>query len=309
NLSVFHPIIVQLKIQLTSVASIGGTTRVGLSYPESAISGSSSSVSSSSSSSSSKGSSSPPPQQDSQPDYPRGPPMDPPLGQSLPHTLRFLVNPSADCALSLVRSFDLQKNKISSTVEEKINEELKPSPIVASTSAEDQNNDTSTSEETASTNSSKPFIKFVKAGDKPAERPTTNKAEFVKAAERPTTDKVETTKKPAIRYAEMYRRTSKRPHGPPMRPQYRATWVPTVNRNFPPVNRKLPTGGIGLRMFKHQQAGFGNLSNLIVHQSYGKDMTMLIFPTSSDVFPLPEEVPTSRRKFPLPEEVPTGSEK
>nr|GFC61617.1 hypothetical protein [Tanacetum cinerariifolium] len=32
-----------------------------------------------------------------------------------------------------------------------------------------------------------------------------------------------------------------RPHGPPMRPRYRALWVPTVNRNFPPVNRKLPT--------------------------------------------------------------------
>nr|GEZ59382.1 putative reverse transcriptase domain-containing protein [Tanacetum cinerariifolium] len=46
--------------------------------------------------------------------------------------------------------------------------------------------------------------------DRPAERPTTNKAEFVKAAERPTTDKVETAMKPAIRYAEMYRRTSKR---------------------------------------------------------------------------------------------------
>nr|GEU71101.1 hypothetical protein [Tanacetum cinerariifolium] len=47
------------------------------------------------------------------------------------------------------------------------------------------------------------------AGDKPAERPTTNKAEFMKAAERSTTDKVETAKKPSVRYAEMYRRTSK----------------------------------------------------------------------------------------------------
>nr|GFB25286.1 hypothetical protein [Tanacetum cinerariifolium] len=56
------------------------------------------------------------------------------------------------------------------------------------------------------------------------------------------TDKVETAKKPAVRYAEMYRRTSKRPHSPPMRPQYRAPWVPTVNRNFPSVNRKLLTG-------------------------------------------------------------------
>nr|GFB32560.1 hypothetical protein [Tanacetum cinerariifolium] len=33
---------------------------------------------------------------------------------------------------------------------------------------------------------------------------------FVKAAERPTTDKAKTAKKPAVRYAEMYRRTSKR---------------------------------------------------------------------------------------------------
>nr|GEZ28948.1 hypothetical protein [Tanacetum cinerariifolium] len=31
-------------------------------------------------------------------------------------------------------------------------------------------------------------------------------------------------------------------HGPPIRPQYKALWVPTVNRNFPPVNRKLLTG-------------------------------------------------------------------
>nr|GEV24162.1 hypothetical protein [Tanacetum cinerariifolium] len=57
-----------------------------------------------------------------------------------------------------------------------------------------------------------------------------------------------------------HRSVGHRPHGPPMRPmrsntngtrpkrtsvmrpQYRAPWVPTVNRNFPPVNRKLPTG-------------------------------------------------------------------
>nr|GFC94575.1 hypothetical protein [Tanacetum cinerariifolium] len=45
-----------------------------------------------------------------------------------------------------------------------------------------------------------------KAGDRPAERPTTNKTEFMKVAERPTTDKVETAKKHAVRYAEMYRR-------------------------------------------------------------------------------------------------------
>nr|GFC85956.1 hypothetical protein [Tanacetum cinerariifolium]GFC89067.1 hypothetical protein [Tanacetum cinerariifolium] len=118
----------------------------------------------------------------------------------------------------------------------------RPSPTVESTSAEGQNKISTTIENGESTDSilSKPAVKFVKAGDRPAERPTTNKAEFVKAAERPTTDKVETAKKSAVRYAKIP--AGHRPHGPPMRPQYRAPWVPTINRNFPPVNRKLPTG-------------------------------------------------------------------
>nr|GFB13250.1 hypothetical protein [Tanacetum cinerariifolium] len=172
----------------------------------------------------------------------------------------------------------------------------RPTPTVESTSAEGQNKISTTAENGESTDSilSKHAVKFVKAGDKPAERPTTNKAEFVKAAKRPTTDKVETAKKPAVRYAEMYRRTSKRstirgnqrnwnnlksyqlgpktygapmrpshgpashrPYGPPMRPirsnmndarprtsavrpQYRASWVPTVYRNFPSLIEKFP---------------------------------------------------------------------
>nr|GFB42887.1 hypothetical protein [Tanacetum cinerariifolium] len=44
---------------------------------------------------------------------------------------------------------------------------------------------------------SKPVVKFVKAGDRPAEWPTTNKAEIVK--------------KPTVKYAEMYRRPSQKP--------------------------------------------------------------------------------------------------
>nr|GEY54820.1 ubiquitin hydrolase [Tanacetum cinerariifolium] len=94
------------------------------------------------------------------------------------------------------------------------------------------------------------------------------------------TNKVETIRKSSVKYAEMYRRTTKKPNvrgnqrnwnnlkshqlGPnfvmkkkacfncgdfnhlaydcrKMRPQYRAPWVPTVNKNFPPVNRKLTT--------------------------------------------------------------------
>nr|GFB94637.1 hypothetical protein [Tanacetum cinerariifolium] len=113
----------------------------------------------------------------------------------------------------------------------------RPSPTIESTSAEGQNKQSTTAENGESTDSilSKPAVKFVKEGDSPAERPTTNKAEFVKAAERPTTDKVETTKKPAVRYAEMrrvqrettrsqnhaYMSPSYRSYGAPMRPSYR----------------------------------------------------------------------------------------
>nr|GFD01193.1 hypothetical protein [Tanacetum cinerariifolium] len=63
-----------------------------------------------------------------------------------------------------------------------------------------QNKHSTTAENGESTDSilSKPAVKFVKAGDRPAERPTT--------------DKVETVKKRAVRYAKMYRRTSKRKH-------------------------------------------------------------------------------------------------
>nr|GFB92928.1 hypothetical protein [Tanacetum cinerariifolium] len=48
-----------------------------------------------------------------------------------------------------------------------------------------------------------------------------------------------------------YRPAGHRPHGPAMNPrrpiinvrtQYRAPWVPTVNRNNPPVSRKFSTG-------------------------------------------------------------------
>nr|GEZ60952.1 hypothetical protein [Tanacetum cinerariifolium] len=82
-----------------------------------------------------------------------------------------------------------------------------PSPTVESTLAEGQNKHSTTTENGESTDSilSKPAVKFVKAGDRPAKRPTT--------------DKVETAKKPAIRYAEMYRRTSKR-----KRVQRETTW-------------------------------------------------------------------------------------
>nr|GFC55411.1 hypothetical protein [Tanacetum cinerariifolium] len=118
--------------------------------------------------------------------------------------------PAADLYLSPKK--DLSWTSLPEFADDTVTDYNKPSPTVESTSAKGQNKNSTTAENGESTGSilSKPAVKFVKAGDRPAERPTTNKAEFVKAAERPTTDKVETAKKPTVRYAEMYRRTSKR---------------------------------------------------------------------------------------------------
>nr|GFB81115.1 hypothetical protein [Tanacetum cinerariifolium] len=69
-----------------------------------------------------------------------------------------------------------------------------PSPTMESTLGDDQNKNPSVTKTEASTStiSPKPFIKFVKA------------------AERSTTNKVETVKKPSIKYAELYRKTTNR---------------------------------------------------------------------------------------------------
>nr|GFB95656.1 hypothetical protein [Tanacetum cinerariifolium] len=107
---------------------------------------------------------------------------------------------------------DLSWTGLPEFADDTVTDYSRPSPTIESTSTEGQNKHSTTAENGESTDSilSKPAVKFVKAGDRPAERPTTNKAEFVKATERPTIDKVETAKKPAVRYAEIYRRTSKR---------------------------------------------------------------------------------------------------
>nr|GEV03280.1 putative reverse transcriptase domain-containing protein [Tanacetum cinerariifolium] len=72
----------------------------------------------------------------------------------------------------------------------------RPSPAIESTSGDVQNKNPSFTKTEASHNtiSSKPFIKFVKATDRPTEDKT---------------DKKETAKKPTVKYAELYRRTSK----------------------------------------------------------------------------------------------------
>nr|GFA99772.1 hypothetical protein [Tanacetum cinerariifolium] len=73
-----------------------------------------------------------------------------------------------------------------------------PSPTVANTSAEDQNNDTSTSEETASINPSKAFIKFIKPKESQPES---------------MIEEQETPKKPQVKNSEQNRQSNRRPKG------------------------------------------------------------------------------------------------
>nr|GEW47112.1 ribonuclease H-like domain-containing protein [Tanacetum cinerariifolium] len=104
----------------------------------------------------------------------------------------------------------------------------RPSPAIESNSDDLQNRNPSVTENGASSSTilSKPVIKFMKA----TERPTETKSA-----------KVETVKKPSVKYAEMYRKTSKRSNVR-VRTQVRVPRVPTVNRKFPTVYRKFPTG-------------------------------------------------------------------
>nr|GFA68441.1 hypothetical protein [Tanacetum cinerariifolium] len=71
------------------------------------------------------------------------------------------------------------------------------SPTVASTSTEGQNKDSSTSEDDASPNTPKPFVKFVKPKDSQYESKI---------------NKQETPKKPQVKYAEQYRYSNKKPN-------------------------------------------------------------------------------------------------
>nr|GFA19449.1 hypothetical protein [Tanacetum cinerariifolium] len=246
--------------------------------------------------------------------------------------------PAADLYRSLKK--DLSWTGLPEFADDKVTDYSRPSPTVESTSAEGQNKHSTTTENGESTDSilSKPTVKFVKAGDRPAERPSTNKAEFVKAAERTTTDKVETIKKPVVRYVEMYRRTSKRrrvqrettrsqnhsyespyhrsygapmrpsngpaghrPHGPPMRP---------MRSNMNVINRRNRVKDVQASACWVWKSVKPNSASIILKRyDYVDVRGRSSFPTSSDVFPLPEEVPTARRKFPLSEEVPTGSAK
>nr|GFC37802.1 hypothetical protein [Tanacetum cinerariifolium] len=71
--------------------------------------------------------------------------------------------PTAD--LYLYPKKDLSWTGLLEFMDDTVTDYSRPSPTIVSTSAKDQNKDTSTSEDVASTNPPKPFVKFVKPKD------------------------------------------------------------------------------------------------------------------------------------------------
>nr|GEX47997.1 hypothetical protein [Tanacetum cinerariifolium] len=109
-----------------------------------------------------------------------------------------LVDDQEEFALMAKSSSDTEvfDNSLCSKAYDTITNYSRPSASIESNSSDLQNNDSSVSENGGSSESimSKPMIKFVKAADSPI---------VIK------TNKDETVRKPSIKYAEMYRKTSK----------------------------------------------------------------------------------------------------
>nr|GFB64526.1 hypothetical protein [Tanacetum cinerariifolium] len=104
--------------------------------------------------------------------------------------------PTADLYLSPKK--DLSWTGLPEFVDDTVTDYSRPSPTVASTSAEDQNKDTSTSKDVASPNLPKLFVKFVKPKDSQPES---------KSKEQ------EIPKKSHVKYPEQNRHSNKRPKG------------------------------------------------------------------------------------------------
>nr|GFC69630.1 hypothetical protein [Tanacetum cinerariifolium] len=104
--------------------------------------------------------------------------------------------PAADLYLSPKK--DLSWTGLPEFMDDTVTDYSRPSPTVVSTSAGDQNKDTSTFEDVASPNPPKPFVKFVKPKDsQPESKPKEQ----------------ETPKKSQVKYVEQYKHSNKRPKG------------------------------------------------------------------------------------------------
>nr|GFD16460.1 hypothetical protein [Tanacetum cinerariifolium] len=140
--------------------------------------------------------------------------------------------PAANLYLSPKK--DLSWTGLPEFVDDTMTDYSRPSPTIPSTTAEDQNKDTSTYKDVASTNPPKPFVKFVKPKDSQPES---------KSKEQ------ETPKKSQVKLngAHMrlpHRSSGPRPHRDSMRPTFRPAghkpYAPSMNPWRPTMNDTRP---------------------------------------------------------------------
>nr|GEV18951.1 hypothetical protein [Tanacetum cinerariifolium] len=159
--------------------------------------------------------------------------------------LGYTAVPPPTAQLYLSPKKDLYWTGLPECADDTVTDYSRPSPTVESSSEEDKNRNPSPSKNVASPITPKQFVKFVKASDSP---------DFVmkKKACFNYGDFNHLTYECRKRVKRKTTRTSfnKSAHSYPNRhfqrksaviSQNRAPWVPTVNRNFPPVNRKFST--------------------------------------------------------------------
>nr|GEU48151.1 putative ribonuclease H-like domain-containing protein [Tanacetum cinerariifolium] len=152
--------------------------------------------------------------------------------------------PTAQLYLSLKK--DLSWTGLPECADDTVTDYSRPSPTVESTLEDDQNRNPSVSETVASPITSKPFIKPVAHRPyRPSQRPVRTNMNDARP-NRTFFDK------------QAYSNTNRPVHRTSaVRTPYRAPWVPTVYRNYPPVNRKLSTGS---RNFPTAKRKFPNAS-------------------------------------------------
>nr|GFA75209.1 hypothetical protein [Tanacetum cinerariifolium] len=138
--------------------------------------------------------------------------------------------PLAAADLYLSPKKDLSWIGLPEFADDTVTDYSRPSPTIESTSEDDQNRNSSASENEEPIDSilSKPAVKFVKAVDRLAERPTTNKLKLKRVQRETTRSQNHAYVSPLHRSAghrsygasmrPSHRPAGHRPHGPPIRP-------------------------------------------------------------------------------------------
>nr|GEU83382.1 hypothetical protein [Tanacetum cinerariifolium] len=187
--------------------------------------------------------------------------------------------PAADLYLSPKK--DLSWTGVPEFVDDTVTDYSRPSPTVASTSAEGQNKDSSTSVDVASPNTPKPFVKFVKPKDSQSESPefVLNKKACFNCGDfshlpndcRKRVQREKTRSQKHAYKSSSHRSGGHRPHGAPIRPPHRSAGHKPHGASIRPLHRPAghrPHGPSMNLMRSNMNSARPNISFFIQAHSY-----------------------------------------